>query len=195
MAKAKKLPSGQWRTLIYSHTEKVDGKDKRIYESFTSEEKKESEYMAAEFALNKKNKRDIKDIAFGEALEEYTDKRSAVLSPASIKKYRKLRKSAMQSLMNIKIADLSQEIIQGEINTECLTLSPKTVRDNHGIISAVLSEYRPEFRLRTILPKKVRPCIYVPSEHEISKLMRHVNNREIEIPIMLAAYGGMRRGK
>jgi|GEM_PF-6934690 len=33
MAKAKKLPSGQWRTPEYSHTEKVNGKDKRIYES------------------------------------------------------------------------------------------------------------------------------------------------------------------
>ena len=42
MAKAKKLPSGSWRCLVYSHTEKVldkktgTMKDKRIYESFTS---------------------------------------------------------------------------------------------------------------------------------------------------------------
>ena len=56
MAKAKKLPSGQWRTLVYSHTEKVNGKDKRIYESFTADTKKESEYLAAEFALNKKKR-------------------------------------------------------------------------------------------------------------------------------------------
>ena len=42
MAKAKKLPSGSWRCLVYSHTEKVldkktgTMKNKRIYESFTS---------------------------------------------------------------------------------------------------------------------------------------------------------------
>ncbi len=38
MAKAKKLPSGSWRCLVYSHTEKVLDKktglmkDKRVYE-------------------------------------------------------------------------------------------------------------------------------------------------------------------
>ena len=41
MPTAKKLPSGSWRCLVYSHTEEIknpDGsiKKKRIYESFTS---------------------------------------------------------------------------------------------------------------------------------------------------------------
>ena len=49
----KETPSGQWRTLAYSHTETIDGKQKRIYESFTAPTKKEAEYMAAEFMLNK----------------------------------------------------------------------------------------------------------------------------------------------
>ena len=44
MAKAKKLPSGSWRCLVYSHTEKVrdaktgEWKNKRVYESFTSDD-------------------------------------------------------------------------------------------------------------------------------------------------------------
>lgn len=51
MATAKKLPSGSWRCLVYSHSESVlddkgntvydkDGKPKkkRIYESFTSDD-------------------------------------------------------------------------------------------------------------------------------------------------------------
>ena len=65
MAKAKKLPSGSWRCLAYSHTERIldektgKWKDKRIYESFTSDDpsprgKKEAEYAAADFQLNKK---------------------------------------------------------------------------------------------------------------------------------------------
>ena len=54
MAKAKKLKSGAWRTLVFSHFEIIDGKKQRVYESFTSPDKKESEYMAAEFAREKK---------------------------------------------------------------------------------------------------------------------------------------------
>jgi len=77
MAKAKKLPSGSWRVLVYSHSEPVyddngkpildkagKPKQKRFYESFTSDDpstagKREAEYAAAEFALNKKNKSNI----------------------------------------------------------------------------------------------------------------------------------------
>jgi hypothetical protein len=39
MAMAKKLPSGQWRTLVYSHKD-LDGK--RRYESFTADTKKKN---------------------------------------------------------------------------------------------------------------------------------------------------------
>ena len=53
MAKANQLPSGKWRTRVYSHTEIVNGKEKRIYESFTADTKKESEFMAAKFAMDK----------------------------------------------------------------------------------------------------------------------------------------------
>ena len=51
MAKAKKLPSGSWRCLVYSHSVPVldakgmpvldakgNPKEKRIYESFTSDD-------------------------------------------------------------------------------------------------------------------------------------------------------------
>ena len=40
MAKAKKLASGSWRCLVYSHTD-PDGK--RRYKSFTAANKKEAE--------------------------------------------------------------------------------------------------------------------------------------------------------
>ncbi len=67
MATAKKLPSGSWRCLAYSHTEKVidpktgKWKDKRIYESFTSDDpsprgKKEAEAAAALFQLDKEKR-------------------------------------------------------------------------------------------------------------------------------------------
>ena len=74
MATAKKLPSGSWRCLAYSHSESVfDNKGrmvidpktkkqkmKRIYESFTSDNptlqgKKEAEAAAALFLLEKAN--------------------------------------------------------------------------------------------------------------------------------------------
>ena len=65
MAKAKKLPSGQWRALVYDYT---DASGKRHYESFTAETKKEAEFQAAQFAYTKKER--IKTvIPFAEAMK------------------------------------------------------------------------------------------------------------------------------
>ena len=50
MAKAKKLKSGNWRVLVYEYT---DEQKKRHYKSFTAPTKKEAEYMAADYALNR----------------------------------------------------------------------------------------------------------------------------------------------
>ena len=53
MAKAKKLPSGSWRCQVYDYT---DTTGKRHYKSFTAGTRKDAEYQAAEYALNKKSK-------------------------------------------------------------------------------------------------------------------------------------------
>lgn len=66
MAKAKKLPSGSWRCLAYSHTEEVvypggEIKKKRIYKSFTCDApspqgKRNVEKEAAAWAAEKENR-------------------------------------------------------------------------------------------------------------------------------------------
>lgn len=192
MAKAKKLPSGQWRTLVYNYT---DSAGKRHYESFTAETKKESEFMAAEFALNKKDKKNGCNKTFGDALDEYIKNRNEILSPSTIREYTRLRKKSMKSLMDVKICNINQELIQTVINEEAITHSAKTVRNMHGLISSVLKVYRPEFSLNTALPQKVKPKIYVPSDTEIKKILRYVEGDIMEIPILLAAFGPMRRSE
>ena len=84
MATPKKLPSGQWRTLVFSHYDFLTDdkghpvidpktgkqKTKRIYESFTADTKKESAFMAAEYQMNKKRIQNG-DLTVKEAMEEY----------------------------------------------------------------------------------------------------------------------------
>jgi len=194
MGKAKKLPSGNWRTLVYSHTEKADGKSKRIYKSFTSEDRKESEYLAAQYARNRNTSSSV-TLKYGDALDKYIENRSSVLSPSTIREYKRSRRCDLQSLMDIRVCDLAQDKIQEAVNMESIKHSPKSVRNMHGLLSAVLGAYRPDFALHTDLPKKVRPNIYVPSDSEIQRLMEVTQGTEMEIPILLAAFGPMRRGE
>lgn len=205
MPTAKKLPSGSWRCQVFSHYELVklpDGttKKKRIYKSFTSDDptrdgKKQAELAAVQYAADKKRPKNGNTMTFGEALDDYIAKRTSVLSPRTIMDYKRTRKNDAQSLMGIKICDIRQEDIQEAINIESQKHSPKTVRNTHGLISAVIKQYRPDMALNTALPKKVRPNIYVPSDKDIQKLTQYVKGTEMELPILLAAFGPMRRGE
>lgn len=205
MPTAKKLPSGSWRCQVFSHYEEnilQDGtiKKKRIYKSFTSDNptkdgKRLAELAAVQYAASKKERKSYCSMTFGEALDEYIESRSAVLSPRTIMDYKRIRKNDIQGIMNIKIPDLTQDDIQDAINADARIHSPKTVRNTHGLISAVLKQYRPEFALNTSLPKRKRTELYIPSDKDIQKLMQYVSGTEMELPILLAAFGPMRRGE
>lgn len=196
MAKAKKLPSGSWRCLVYDYTSD-DGK--RHYKSFTSDDpapsgRREAERQAAEFAY-KKETLCRSEKTFGQALEEYISKRDAVVSPRTILNYRRLQNKDLKPLEDIKISNLSQGLIQEFVNQDIKTHAPKTVRDNHGLIAAVIKQERPEFALNTKLPRLIRPELYVPSDEDVQKLMSCASGTELQLPILLAAFGPMRRGE
>lgn len=210
MAKAKKLPSGSWRCQVYDHTEEVlqpDGtiKKKRIYKSFTCDDpspkgKRRCEAEAAAYAAEKEtfissDKAGFKNMTLGQAMDNYIDNRSAVLSPGTIREYKRSRRQDLQELMQIKLYDLTREEVQAAINRESLSHSAKSIRNMHGLLSAVLHTYRPDFALNTKLPQKSRPDIYVPTDNDIQTLIQYLRGNEMEIPVLLAAFGPMRRGE
>ena len=112
MAKAKKLPSGNWRVQVYSHTD-TDGK--RHYESFTASTKKEAELTAAEFAA-KKGFIPQSDLTFEKAAEKYISIKSNVLSPSTIHGYRSIAKNYFEGINGIKLSRITDSDLQSLIN-------------------------------------------------------------------------------
>lgn len=205
MATAKKLASGSWRCRVYSHTETIPQsngttKEKKIYRSFTCDDpspkgKRKCEKMAADWAVNKEPVSQQKVLTFGQALDEYIQLRSAVLSPSTIKEYKRSRRVDLQDLMDMKLDSITQNDIQRAVNKEALTHAPKSVKNMHGLVTAVFDVYRPDFRIKTDLPQKVRQKISIPSDAEIKALLDLVKDTPLEIPVLLAAFGPMRRGE
>lgn len=57
MAKAKQLPSGNWRVQVYDYTDSIG---KRHYKSFTAETKKEANFLSPSInSIRKKNQKQI----------------------------------------------------------------------------------------------------------------------------------------
>lgn len=191
MAKAKKLPSGNWNVKLFV------GKDngKRVYKSFTAHTKAEAELKAAQYKAGIKENDNPLNITLGEAIDRYISIKDNVLSPSTIKGYKVIRKTCLKNIENTKLADLTQEVIQIEINELAAGHTPKTVRNVHGLISAVLKMYRPSFKLSTTLPQREDKEIEIPTEDEVIRILESAKGTVMEIPMYLAACCGLRRSE
>lgn len=195
MAKAKKLPSGSWSCLAYSHTETVNGKKKRIYERFTAPTKKEAEFLAAEFQINKSLSRNPQNITVRQAIYNYIESKSNIVSASTVRTYLSTAEQYFPVIGEMPLSKLTQEAIQKDMNTISAYLAPKTVKNIHGLLSAALAVYMPNFRLRTSLPKKEKIETYIPTENDIRLLLKMVEGKDFYIPLLLASSLGLRRGE
>lgn len=190
MATAKKLPSGNYRVLVY--TGMADGK--RNYKSFTESTKRQAEYKAALFLLSKKNAVK-KGLTVGEAISRYILSKNAVLSPKTIKEYGLLRNNSLQPLMPVYLKDLTNETAQLAVNEYSKSHSPKTVRNAVGLLSSSLKMLHPDFRLSVSLPQKANIEITIPDDAAIKLLLDKAAGTEMYTAILLAATLGLRRSE
>ena len=194
MAKAKKLPSGKWRALVYDYT---DAQGKRHYESFTADTKKEAEYLAAEFAVSKKTKGKNAEMSFKDALDKYCSLKSNVLSPSTIRGYKIMIRNSYNSILNVPLKSFNTDMVQAWINEYSTDHSPKSVKNAHGLLSAVLDTFAPEIHFKSTLPQQIKKDLYVPSDNDIKALLGYFacNDKDMEIAVYLAAFGTLRRSE
>jgi integrase len=193
----KQLPSGAYHASVYSHTD-ADGK--RHYESFTGFDYNQVLLEVAQFKADKKQDKLEQAIAgtkltVADAMDQYIDSKSAILSPSTIASYKAIRRNNLLDLQPLLVTKVTQELVQISINKEAMSKTPKTVRNIHGFLAAVLQVYRPDLILRTTLPQKVKAEIAIPTEEEIRLLLNTAKGTEMEIPLILAACCGMRRSE
>lgn len=200
MAKAKKLPSGSWRCLVYDYT---DSNGKRIYKSFTSDDpttegRREAELMAAEYAAKKNKQKNIKNnVTVGQAILNYCNLKNNVLSPSTIREYIRMQRNNYDSIKDIKLNDIRNDVIQEWVNIFSANHSPKSVKNAYGLLRAVIDTYKPDIKLHITLPQRVQPKLYVPSDNDIKAILDYFseNDKDMEIAVYLAAFGTLRRSE
>ena len=178
------LPSGMYRCQVM-----VNGKRESVVDE--DPDKAQAKAVALKNGIVQQQKRTDK-LTVGQAIDRYIESKDAVLSPSTISEYKRMRKNKLQGLMDVSLRELTQERVQREINSMAKTQSPKTVRNAHGLLSAALREYLPDLSLHTTLPQKRRYEPQIPSEHDISIIMSAVVGTDIELPVTLAVWLGLR---
>jgi len=190
MAKARKLPSGSWRVQA---NKSINGILTR--KSFTAEDKKTAEFAAMSWQADVESKQTTENITLLKAYEKYIESKENVLSPSTIRAYKAMSRSGFQSIMQKRIDTITHIDIQYAVNEMSITSSPKYIRNEYGLFSAVIKMFHPGFSFQIRMPQKEKTEMYIPDDNDISKLLKFVKGKEIEIPILLAAFGPMRRGE
>lgn len=191
--RAKKLPSGRWRTL----TDYYDDSGKRHFKSFTADTKKESEALAAAFN-NKQNAANFLHFkkTVRESIAEYISTKDTVLSPSTIKGYESCMRAAYKEIEDIPINMLTEQRVQKWINKYAKTHSPKSVRNAFGLLSAVLTMNRQDDCIAHITLPQAEPSRQaVPSDDEIKMLLSACKGTQLESAILLGAFCPLRRGE
>ena len=190
MATAKRLPSGNYRVRVYSHTS-ADGK--KHYESFTGSTKAEAEMMASKFANDNDRKR-ADDLTVREAVKNYIESNSETLSPATIYGYTSDAKR-LECIGNVRIRKITSKDVQGLIND--LTrqkFSPKTIRNTYGTLRSALTFAGVDQNFMIHLPTAAKKTKASPEDTQVQTLYANASHK-MKIAIALAAFHSMRRGE
>lgn len=179
--KIEKLPSGSYRIR-----KMYQGNTYTVITEFKPTQKEAMQLMAKELD---KVKSENSGLTFALASEKYLQAKSNVLSPATVRGYYTIIKGLSEPFLATRLSNIDQECVQSEINRQAANKQPKTVRNIHGFISAVLSLYRPTLQLKTTLPQTINKKTYIPTSDDVKKVLNLAKGTRYEIPFLLGAYG------
>ena len=189
MPKAKKTKAGTWKVRVYDYK---DSTGKIHQKTFTASTKREAERMALEY----KNAPQLSDLTVGEAVKGYIDSKKNVLSPSTHRSYMSIYRTHFKSSKfgSIKVSGLDNIAAQRFVSD--LDLSPKTIRNISGLLTASVQMYCPAKILVITMPARKRPDLYTPTTDEIGTLIDSIkDDRELYIVVLLCAFGPMRRSE
>lgn len=184
--KIEKLPSGSYRVR-----KMYKGKMYAVVFEYKPTQKEALEEMAKRLSVVQGKHESLTFLA---AAEEYIEAKRNVLSPSTIRGYKNILKGLSQSFKQINVHDVTEYDVQRQINSLSKDKSPKSVRNYHGFISAVLGMFNPNLKINTTLPQKAKNEPYIPSDDDVRKVLDKAAGTKYEIPLILACYG-MRRSE
>lgn len=181
----KQLPSGSWNIVLRAEGQSVTEPTRQLCLA-------RARAIRAGFIEEKQHKED-NGLTLLEAYDSYLAAREGVISPSTMSGYLKLKRSTFGTLMEMPVSKISSEQIQREISTMALDgKSRKYISNAVGLLSSVLRTYAPEIKVDVRFPQKKKMEPRKIEEDEILAIMAAVHDTEIELPVLMGLWLGMR---
>ena len=121
----------------------------------------------------------------GAVIDAYIDKYAPVLSPATVRGYKIMRKHQFQAFMGTPVNKIDY---QNMVNTEARRVGPKTIQHAWGLVRAALRDAEapvPNVRLPAVPPKEIA---YLQPE-EIKPFLEAIKGHQVELAALLMLHG------
>ena len=174
--KARKLKTGGYAIRL-----RLNGQDRTIRANTLRRCQQEATLAKAE--MLQETRRPSKTVK--EVIDQYIERRSAVLSPSTIRGYRIIQRNRFKLALERPISGLFDW--QGIVNAEASLCSPHTLKNAWGLVSAALAEegIRPRVRLPQI-PRNERSFL---QPEEIPVFLEAIKGDKCELDALLALHG------
>lgn len=180
--KARQLPSGSWRCEVYINNQRY---------SFVEADEDEAVRKAMLCKLSNSadpeiRKKSLDHITFTEAIDRYLADRDSILSPSTIKSYKSYQKYRIQSVMDLPLsANINWQKV---INDEAKEVSPKTVKNIWGMVTAVLNDNKIQYE-DIALPALIKNDPVFLEPEEIKTLVKAIEGHRFEMMYLLCLHG------
>lgn len=186
------LPSGKWRCRIM-----VDGQTISAVDADPEIARAKVLAMKAGLLLQEEDdaQRRAGNITLGDAIDNYIENRSNVLSPSTINGYKEIKRNRFQALMSMQVKKIDEQAIQKAVNADSEKVGYKTIKNALGLVVAVVSEYKDISVKRIKMPQRKKQEHKYLDEEGMIDLFEAIKGCYAEIPILLAVWLGMRRSE
>lgn len=120
--------------------------------------------------------------SFSSCADSYIKSKENVLSPSTIRGYQSILRNIPDTFTKKKLSQITQSDIQAVMNEYASDHSPKSTRNAHGFIVAVLRQFRPSMQIHTTLPQKKPNEGYIPTENDIKQILDASKGTRYHIP-------------
>ena len=192
---AVQLPSGNWRCRAsYTDEDGVQHKN-----SFTNPNPAIAEAKAVAWKAGIiKECAAKKNLTLETAFDEYIDTcRVQRRSPATIGGYLTIKRNGFPNIIHKQVRRLTLRDIQRQIDERAQCVSPKTIRNDFGLLGSVLKFHRPDLNLKTIrLPETDDEETVIPDDDQARLLIESSKaDKDLYCAVLLAITTGLRRSE
>lgn len=187
--------NGMYHTRVYGP---FDPNGKRITKRIIGYTEREVRRAAEDFLEEMKRQPQIFGLTLKAAALNYIDyleNKRTPPSPSTLKSYYSMTECHFKAIHDIPIIEITEEMIQKEIYKLERTHSAKSIHNIVHFYVPCIQHSRRGFRPELDLPQKQKPVTKVPDTAVLISEINQMKNRRLKIPVLLAAYCGMRESE